>query len=101
MRSLSYSGNFYTDGNYRFTEPGIYEVDDAKAEQLLQDFPHQFTAVEGAQNDQNPSSPTSNLSKANSDQLKSFAAEIGLEITSEMDTNDKLRKAIKAHQSEV
>jgi hypothetical protein len=98
MQRLSYSGDFYFDGYYRFTEPGEYEVDDTKAQQLLADFPDQFKAMEGGQDPVDGQSPTKSLSKMNRAELEAVAGEVGVE-TSANQTNAELTEAIKAKQA--
>ncbi len=98
MPQIEFTGTHYCGGAYRFTEPGIYEVDEAKATQLLVDFPDRFRVVEISQNGSQQPSDTPNLSKANRAQLEAVAAQIGLEATDQMDTNKKLKEAIEVHQ---
>src|SRR5690349_15438782 len=95
---LEFTGNHYHGGSYRFIEPGVYDVDEAKAEQLLADFPDQFAAAEGAQKAASEAQPTKSLAKMNRAELEAVAAEIGLDMTAEMDTNAKLKAAIEAHR---
>jgi hypothetical protein len=99
MARLIYSGNFYFDGHYRFTQPGEYEVDEAKAQQLLADFPDQFAAVEGTQNQSEGARPTKSLSKMNRAELEAVAADIGLAVTEDLDTNQKLKEAIETRRT--
>jgi hypothetical protein len=99
MARLRYTGNFYFDGHYRFTQPGDYEVDEAKAQQLLADFPDQFAAVEGTQKDSNGNAPVKSLSKMNRAELEAVAADIGLAVTEDLDTNQKLKEAIENKQT--
>lgn len=98
---IQFTGTHYHGGNYRFTELGEYEVDEAKAMQLLADFPDQFKATESTQKNSKTSSDTLNLSKANREQLEAVAGDIGFTVTADMDTNAKLKAAIEAHQKEA
>ena len=97
---LEFTGSFYNGDGYRFTEPGQYDVTDAKAKQLLSDFPDRFAAVEGTQKQQNDSSEGKSLSKMNKDELHAYAGEIGATVDEDM-TNRQLQEAIKAHQEEA
>ncbi len=47
MTRLTVTGEFYASEEYTFTRPSVAEVCDAKATQLLRDFPYQFRAVPG------------------------------------------------------
>jgi len=96
---LQFSGTHYHGGNYRFTEPGEYEVDEAKATQLLADYPDQFTAPEGTQSESKQTESTPNLSKATRAQLEALASEVGLAVSDDLDTNKKLKDAIEAEQA--
>ncbi len=48
MITIHFTGKTYHSTDYHFDELGSYEVDDAKAEQLLRDFPDQFTRTKEA-----------------------------------------------------
>lgn len=95
MPIVTFSGTYYNDTRHRFTRPGDYDVDDAKAKQLLADFPDQFAVAEGTQNDSGATDSTPNLSKMNRAQLEAVASDMGVEVTKEHDTNKKLQEAIQ------
>lgn len=96
---LTFIGNEYTGVGYRFDKPGEYEVDEAKAEQLLRDFPDQFASVDGDQKSEPEPKPV-NLSKMNRENLETHARSIGMtQDLSTYDTNKALIQAIENHQN--
>jgi hypothetical protein len=98
VAKIVFTGEYYNSLECQFRAPGSYEVSEAKAKQLLTDFPDQFEVLEGTQKTPTTENPTKPLSKMNRAELEAVAGEIGLEVTDAMDTNKKLVAAIEVHQ---
>lgn len=96
------SDKVFVDGNITVLPTQVWTVDDpARIEQLTNQYGWQFENTEspqGAQKTSVPSETTKSLSKMNRAELEAVAADIGLEVTEDMDTNKKLKDAIEAQQ---
>jgi hypothetical protein len=46
MPFIRFTGTSYTAPKYNLEQPGVYEMDEIKADQVLADFPDQFERVE-------------------------------------------------------
>jgi len=62
MSKIHFSGTHYRAPDYYFQAPGDYEVTDDKAQQLLRDFPDQFSA------DNTPEAPAASTPALKADQ---------------------------------
>ncbi len=62
MAQISFTGSRYSGADganpLNLNQPGDYEVSDAKAAQLTQDFPHEFTHVVAEEKKRAPSETT-------------------------------------------
>ncbi|MDP9469068.1 MAG: Rho termination factor N-terminal domain-containing protein [Chloroflexota bacterium] len=109
MTKVHFTGRVYHSTGYHFPGPGLYEVDEAKAQQLFADFPDQFSAVEPEapetskttdqdqtqdQTQQHDEFP--NLREMKRGELEAYAAEHGVEHPSEYPNKDELIVAIEA-----
>jgi len=122
MTDVYFSGTFYLGGGLLCREPGRYTTNDAFAQFLVTTYPRDFslaepedvqkesnhsTQVKTPETEQKPAEDMSkvskteetpapvSLAKANRTQLEAMVADIGLDVTEELDTNAKLRQAIE------
>ncbi len=107
MTNIQFTGRVYHSTGYHFPGPGVYEVDEAKAQQLLADFPDQFSAVEGKRSEspktESPDqAPDQNeepvLKEMKRGELEVYAADQGIENPSEYPNKDELIAAIEDAQ---
>ncbi len=107
MTKVHFTGRVYHSTGYHFPSPGVYEVDEAKAQQILTDFPDQFSAVEpeapetsktGGQDQTQDQNELPNLREMKRGELEAYAAEHGVEHPSEYPNKDELIVAIEAAQ---
>ncbi len=107
MTNIQFTGRVYHSTGYHFPGPGIYEVEEAKAQQLLADFPDQFSTIESKapesskntdQDQTQDQNELPNLREMKRGELEAYAAEHGVEHPSEYPNKDELIAAIEAIQ---
>ncbi len=107
MTKIHFTGRVYHGTGYHFPGPGTYEVDEAKAHQLLADFPDQFSTIEGKRSESPKTesldqAPDQNevpmLKEMKRGELEAYAADQGIENPSEYPNKDELIAAIEAAQ---
>ncbi len=105
MIKIQFTGLVYHAPGYHFPAPGVYEVDEAKAQQILADFPDQFSTVEEempassktteqGQTEQQNEQP--NLKEMKRSELEAYAADQGVENPSEYPNKEELIAAIES-----
>jgi len=106
MTDILSTGKFYLGGGIVCRKPGRYTTRDEFAQFLVATEGHQFAIAkeqtekpQGTHSEPSDNSAPVRLSKMSRAQLEAVAAEIGLKVTDDIDSNAMIRHAIEAHQS--
>lgn len=111
MSKIHFTGTHYRAPDYYFQAPGDYEVTDDKAQQLLQDFPDQFSTTSASETpaaskpvveaDQSPpveAAPISeqpNFKDMKRVELNAYATQVGVKDADQLPSIDAIIAAIE------